>query len=226
MKYLLDLILVKKDEKMKFIKKYTKFKESLVIDLELQDVKDLMESLSVWHDALLSSIRAEEFDIFSTFHLPKEEFSDRMDLDELSENVEFINSLSSIGLKKSELQKSESFSTFLNKPCKFMFVYEINSNELENPQYLLFQSWIDSLDKWEDIKLYKVNDDAQKFYDKLASKVIELVDGDENYIYNTSNSNEWVIQNIEKANDTFKKVFRKDELEDFLKDKNIKINIL
>lgn len=211
---------------MKIIKKYTKFKESLVIDLEIQDVKELLESLSVWHDALLSSIRAEELDIFSTFHLPKEEFDYRLDLDELADNVEFINSLSSIGLKKSELQKSESFSTFLNKPCKFMFIYGINSNELENPQYLLFQSWIESLNKWEDISLFKVNDDAQKFYDKLASKVIELVDGDENYIYNTSNSNEWVIQNVEKANDTFKKVFRKDELEEFLKDKKIKINIL
>ena len=37
---------------------------------------------------------------------------------------------------------------------------------------------------------------------------------------------EQLIQNIEKANDVYKKVFRKDELEDFLKEKNIKINIL
>ena len=194
--------------------------------MELQDVKDLLESLNVWHDALLDSISAKEMNIFETFHLPKEEFSDKLDLDVLADNVEFINSLSSIGLKKSELQKSESFSTFLNKPCKFMFIYEINANELENPLYLLFQSWIESLDKWEDVKLFRVNDDAQRFYDKLTSRVIELVDGEENYIYNTSNGNEWVIQNVEKANDIYKKVFRKEELQDFLKDKKIKINII
>ena len=211
---------------MKFIKNFNKFKESIAIDLELQDVKDLLESLNVWHDALLDSISAKEMNIFETFHLPKEEFSDKLDLDVLADNVEFINSLSSIGLKKSELQKSESFSTFLNKPCKFMFIYEINANELENPLYLLFQSWIESLDKWEDVKLFRVNDDAQRFYDKLTSRVIELVDGEENYIYNTSNGNEWVIQNVEKANDIYKKVFRKEELQDFLKDKKIKINII
>lgn len=211
---------------MKFLKNYTRFKESVAIDLELHDVKDLLESLSVWHDALLDSISAKEMNIFDTFHLPVEDFSNKLDLDILSDNVEFINSLSSIGLKKSELQKSESFSTFLNKPCKFMFIYDKNANELENPLYLLFQSWIESLNKWEDVKLFKVNDDAQRFYDKLASRVIELVDGDENYIYNTSNGNEWVIQNVEKANDTYKKVFRKEELEEFLKDKKIKINVI
>lgn len=211
---------------MRFIKSYIGFKESIAIDLELQDVKDLLESLNVWHDALLDSISAKEMNLFDTFHLPREEFSDKLDLDILADNVEFINSLSSISLKKSELQKSESFSTFLNKPCKFMFIYDINSNELENPLYLLFQSWIESLDKWEEVKLYKVNDDAQRFYDKLASRVIELIDGEENYIYNTSNGNEWVIQNVEKANDTYKKVFRKEELQEFLKDKKIKINII
>lgn len=211
---------------MKFIKNFNKFKESIAIDLELQDVKDLLESLNVWHDALLDSISAKEMNIFETFHLPKEEFSDKLDLDVLADNVEFINSLSSIGLKKSELQKSESFSTFLNKPCKFMFIYEINANELENPLYLLFQSWIESLDKWEDVKLFRVNDDAQRYYDTLASRVIELIDGDQNYIYSTSNGNEWVIQNVEKANDIFKKVFRMSELEEFLKDKNIKVNVI
>lgn len=210
---------------MKFIKKYNKFKESLV-DLNLQDVKDLMESLSVWHDALLGSIRAEECDIFKTFHLIEGDFSTKLDLDDISDNVDFINSLSSIGLKKSELQKSDSFSTFLDKPCKFMFIYGINSNELENPEYLLFQSWIESLNKWEEMKLYKVRENAQRFYDKLSSKIIEILDDDDNYIYNTSNGSEWVIQNIEKVNDIYKKVFRNDELEEFLKDRNVKINIL
>ena len=200
--------------------------ESILIDLEYQRIEDLLESLNIWHDALLTSINAEEVDIFSTFNLPTDMFSDKLDLDFLDDNVEFINSLSSIALKKSELKNSEDFQTFLNKPCKFMFVYDINSNELENPVYLLFQTWNESLTKWEDVKLYKVNDDVKRFYDKLTSRTIEITDGDENYIYSTSNGNEWILQNSDKENDIYKKTFRKEELQDLVKERNVKINVI
>jgi hypothetical protein len=211
---------------MKYLKKYKQHKESIVVDLEFQNVEELLESLSLWHDALLNSISAEEVDIYDTFKLPSDLFSDKLDLDTLTDNVEFINSLSSIALKKSELKNSEDFQTFLNKPCKFMFVFDINSNELENPIYLLFQVWNEAIKKWEDVKLYKINDDVKKFYDKLTSKVIEILDGDENYIYETSNGNEWVLQNSEKENDIYKKIFRKEELQELLSDRNVKVNIL
>ena len=125
----------------------------------------------------------------------------------------FRSSLSSLALKKSELRNSDDYQTFLNKPCKFMFVYDINSNELENPVYLMMQIWNDTLDKWQEVKLYKVNDDVKKFYDKLTSRTIEIVDGDQNYIYTTSNGNEWVLQNRDKVNDVYKESFRKEELE-------------
>ena len=210
---------------MKYLKKYTIYKESIMVDLMFQNMVELLESLTIWHDALLSSISAEEVDIYETFHLPVEEYQDKLDLDFLEDHVEFINSLSSIALKKSGLQHSEDFQTFLNKPCKFMFIYGINRNELENPEYLLFQSWQETLEKWDDVKCYKVNDDLKKFYDKLSSRTIELID-DENYIYTTANGNEWVLQNVEKENDIYKRVFRKEELQDFLAERNIKINIL
>jgi hypothetical protein len=210
---------------MKFIKPYSKFKESLVIDLNFQDVEDLLESLTIWHDALLNSISAKEIDLFDTLKLPSE--LKELEFDTLSDNVEFINSLSSLALKKSQVLNSDDYQTFLNKPCKFMFIYDINSNEIENnPVYLLFQVWNDSLKKWEDLKLYKVNDNAKKFYDKLTSRTIEVVDADQNYIYQTSNGNEWVLQNLDKENDTFKKVFRREELQQMLKDKNVSINII
>jgi hypothetical protein len=211
---------------MKYLKKYKKFKESIVVDMTFQNVEELLESLSLWHDALLNSISAEEVDIYDTFKLPNDAFADKLDLDTLSDNVEFINSLSSIALKKSELKNSDDFQTFLNKPCKFMFIFDINTNELENPIYLLFQVWNETIKKWEDVKLYKINDDVKKFYDKLTSKVIEIVDGDENYIYETSNGNEWILQNSEKENDIYKKTFRKEELQDLLSDRNVKVNIL
>ena len=199
-----------------------------MVDLMFQNMVELLESLTIWHDALLSSIAAEEVDIYETFHLPVEEYQDKLDLDFLEDHVEFINSLSSISLKKSTLQYSDDYQTFINKPCKFMFIYGINRNELENPEYLLFQSWQETLEKWDDVKLYKVNDDVKKFYDKLSSRTIELIDtgSGENYIYNISNANEWVLQNSEKENDTYKKVFRKEELEDFLKNNKIKVEVL
>jgi len=49
---------------MNYIKKYKDYKESLTFDLEYQRFDDLMESLNIWHDALLSSVDAEEMDIF------------------------------------------------------------------------------------------------------------------------------------------------------------------
>jgi hypothetical protein len=211
---------------MRYLKGYKKFKESVVVDLTFQNVEELLESLNLWHDALLNAISAEEVDIYDTFKLPKE-MSDKVeDLDTLSDNVEFINSLSSIALKKSELKNSEDFQTFLNKPCKFMFIFDINSNELENPVYLLFQVWNESTNTWEGLKLYKVNDDVKKFYDKLTSRTIEILDGDENYIYQTSNGNEWILQNVDKQNDVYQKTFRREELQELLKDRNVQVNIL
>lgn len=211
---------------MKKLKTYSQFKESLVIDLNFQGIGDLLESLTVWYDALLSSIGAEEENIFDTLKLPQDDFSDKLDLDILGDNVEFINSLSSIALKKSPLQNSEDYQTFLNKPCKFMFLYDINSNELENPVYIIMQVYNDTISKWDNAKIYKIKDDVKKFYDKLTSRTIEIVDGDQNYIYSTSNGNEWVLQNKDKVNDVYKETFRKEELEELIKDKKIKINVI
>lgn len=211
---------------MRKLKTYNQFKESLVIDLSFQGIEDLLESLTVWHDALLSAVGAEEVNIFDTLKLPTDEFMPNLDLDFLSDSIEFINSLSSLALKKSELKNSDDYQTFLNKPCKFMFVYDINSNELENPVYLMMQVWNDTLNKWQDVKLYKVKDDVKKFYDKLTSRTIEIVDGDQNYIYTSDNANEWVLQNKDSVNDIYKETFRKEELEELVKDKKIKINVI
>ncbi len=209
---------------MKWIRTFKKYQESLKIDLTFDQI-DLMESLSIWHDVLLNSISAESVDILETLNLSKD-FIDKLDIDLLSENTEFINSLSSIGLKKSPVQNTDDFQTFINKPCKFLLIYDFNSSELENPEYILFQTWNETLKKWEDAKLYKVNDDIKKFYDKLTSKTIEIIDGNENYIYTTSNGNDWVLQNSQKQNDKFLKTFRKEELQKLLDENQVKINII
>ena len=210
---------------MKRLKTYEQYKESLSIDLRYNSI-DLMESISIWHDVLLSAISAKEEDIFDRFSLPKDEFAGKLDLDFLEDSVEFINSLSSIGMKKSAVQNTDDYQTFVNKPCKFMFVYMADRNELENPSYLIFQVWNESLGKWEDAKLYSVNDQVSKFYDKLTSKTVEISDGDENYIYQTSNGSDWVLQNSEKENDVYKKSFRKEELQQLLSDRNVGLTII
>ena len=205
---------------MKWLKSYAKYMESVSVDMGLQSV-DLMESLNVWHDALLDSIGAEEVDMFETFHLPADDYRGKLDLDFLDKDVEFLNSLSSIALKKSEVQKSDYFETFLNKPCKFMFVYGAEKNELENPEYLLFQSWQESLEKWDEVKLYRVMGDVQRFYEKLSSKTIEVIDGEDSYIYSASNVNDWVLKNVEKENDVYKRILRKEELQKLLSDRKL-----
>jgi hypothetical protein len=71
-----------------------------------------------------------------------------------------------------------------------------------------------------------VNGDIKNFYDKLSSKVIEVQDGGDKYIYQTSNGNEWTLQNVDKSNDIFKKYFRRDEFEKVLRDRRATINII
>jgi hypothetical protein len=107
-----------------------------------------------------------------------------------------------------------------------MFIYDFNANELENPEYLAFQTWNDTLKKWDETKLFKVKDDVKKFYDKLTSKTIEIVDGSENYIYSTSNGNDWELQNIDKENDIYTKILRKEELQKILDESKITLNII
>ena len=107
-----------------------------------------------------------------------------------------------------------------------MFIYGIESSELENPIYILFQVWNETQRKWSDVKLYKVNENVKKFYDKLSSKEIEVIDGDEKYIYVTSNGNDWLLKDEDKETDTYKKSLRKEELEKLLSERNVKISIV
>jgi len=209
---------------MKWIKDFKKYQESIQIDLTFTQI-DIMESLNILDDVLLSSIAAENVDLLSTLKLPVE-FQDKLDLDELSSNIEFINSISSIGLKKSALQNTDDFETFVNKPCRFILLYDFNANELENPDYILFQSYNSTIQKWDDTKLYKVKDDIKKFYDKLTSKTIEIIEGDVNYIYTTSNGNDWILQNVESQNDIYKKDISKDELQKIIDERKVVINII
>ena len=91
---------------------------------------------------------------------------------------------------------------------------------------MLYKVWNETNKEWEDVKFFKINGDVKNFYDKLSSKTIEVTDGDENYIYITSDGNTWELQNIDKENDVYKRFFRKEELQKVLDDRKVKISII
>ncbi len=204
---------------------YKKFIESININNLFQSI-DIMESLNIWHDNLISSIGGKEVDIFETLSLPKDKFQENLDITYLSNNIEFFNSISSLGLKKSPPQSTDDFETFINKPCKFMMLYDFNASELENPEYIIFQTWNESLKKWSDAKLFKISNDIKNFYDKLSSKTIEITDGDKNYIYLTSNGNDWELQNLDTANNDFPRFLTKEDLQKIVDTKSVKLSII
>ena len=206
---------------MKWIKEYKKYLEKIKFDLSVVNI-DINESLSIWYDSLLKSIGAEELDIYEVLKLSKEDKIDNLEV--LIKNNKFINNIANIGMKNSSIENTADFETFLRNPCRFVFISNIDSSELETPNYIILQNFVNK--KWDSCKIYKVNDNINKFYDKLSSKIIEVEDGDNKYIYNTSNGNEWILQNSDKANDTFKKYLRKDDFEVMIKDNKVKINII
>jgi hypothetical protein len=212
--------------------------ENKTINISISDIDNfnLMESLSIWHDDLISSIGGKEMDIFDTLHMQKKDYEpigkSPLDLDylcgsgEKSPDERFINSLASIQLKKSQVQNTDDYETFLNKPCKFMFIYGTESNELENPLYLMIQVWLESSSSWTRTKLYKIEGDSNKFYDKLSSKTIEITDGGDSYTYTTSNGNEWTLEDEGEENDTYKKLLTKQEMQDLVEGRDVKIKII
>ncbi len=187
---------------MKFLKNYINF---------------IKESLNIWYDSLLNSINAEEVDI-NTLNLGKI----NTDLHILNNDKKFIDLLSKSGLKKSDMEDSTNYETFLSTPCRFMFISDIKASELQTPYYLLMQIYNQSLGQYETTKCYKINADIKNFYDQLSTKTISVEDNGSHYIYDTSNSNEWTLTS-NNSNDTYKNIFRKEDLENIIKTRNAKI---
>lgn len=215
---------------MRYLKSYKNFSESLSYDILGFNV-DLHESLSIWHDDLLASM--EKIDLYEKFMLDKKDFFPKISIDELSSKTEFINALSSLKLKKGIIENTDDSQTFINGSCKFMFIYGNESSELEtfpnpptNPIYLLFQTWNEDKNEWNEIELYLPKEDIKKFYDKLSSRKIEILDGDKKFEYETSNGNEWELIDKNQKDDTYQEILRKDELERVIADRNAKLKIL
>src|SRR5574344_1031813 len=153
--------------------------------------------------------------------------TEKINIKKISINIEFANSFASIGLKKSKIQNSDDFQTFIDTSIKWMCIYYINDNELDDPVYIIIESWDADREEWQTPKMYKINGMFKSFYDKLSSKTIELIDNNKNYIYTTSDGNTWELQNVDNKNKIYKVSFTRDELNKLLKDnKNIKVDLI
>lgn len=169
------------------------------------------KSFKIWHDMLLKSIKATEKNVFFELKLNKKYFIDKMDIDLLIKDEKFIKNLKKMNLNPSQIYYTDDYNTFVNKPCKFLLLYNINDIELDNPKYILFQSWNNILMKWSELKLYEINDDINKFFNILISKTMKLKYKNKEFIYKTNNTSEWKLIKGE-TNNYFKKYMRTDDI--------------
>lgn len=215
---------------MKIMKKYKEFISENVFTEDIVDTfidVDILESIVTDTEELLNSIKAEEFDFYSTFNLDRStsfEF-----IENLYNNEHFEKVLDENDLKKENIESTIESETFIDKTIdiKFFLIHKKDDNQLSQPIAIIFQSKPRKSNNWNEIKAYKVKEDMRKFYDKLSSKTIEIKKGNKNYIYNTSNSgNDWILQNIDLEDDTFKQSITKDDIKAILSDKDVNITIV
>lgn len=177
---------------------------------------ELYESLSVIKDTLLKSINAEEINSISLIGI---NIKDR-DIETLYNNDDFIQSIAKYGYVKSEIFNTVDYETFLTKNFKFILLSKVGKNSLDNPDYIIIQDDVGIL-------LYKINGAIKDFYDKLTSKVIEIIYKNNKYIYKTATKNEWLLQTNNESG-VFKKILREDDLFSLLNSmrKDVVVNII
>lgn len=204
------------------------YKQFLFENIAFRSI-DILESLVTNTENLLKTIDAKEVNLFDTFKLKRDDFDVDFDLNFVFENKGFNTYLNDNELKKSDIESTDDSETFLEKTydIRFFSIHRLNQSELESPQFIILQSKPREDEKWNPVRCYKVNGDMRKFYDELTSKTIELVKGDNKFVYVTSNSgNDWVLQNIEDKDDNFKETLSNSEIRKLLVDNSINITII
>jgi hypothetical protein len=220
------------------MKKYSSFLfENLLKDIEnieLTNISlelDILESIVTDSDELLNTIKAKEVDLFQTFELNPDQLKSNFTLQELYDNQNFNKSIGKKGYKKNELESTEETETFMDDTIvvKFFSIYKKDASELDQPEFILYQSKKRKSKEWGQVKCYKVNDNMKNFYDKLTNKSVEIKKGDKTYVYVTSNSgNDWQLQKSVKNQDTdkFKEYMSNNDIKAVLMDDDVSITIL
>lgn len=203
-----------------WIRKFRKFKESILIDLENMDIKELNESMNIFIDSLLRSIDAQKIELNEIINNQI-----NSDLIFLDKNSDFISKLSDIGLRKSDIINSKDYETYLNIPCRFIFLYAKNSSELDNPLFILMQIYDEGKNIWSKTNTYKINGNINNFYNQLSSKTIEIEDNGSKFIYETGDTNTWTLKSVEET-EVYKRTLSNEELKDTLEKTKAKVKII
>lgn len=195
----------------------------------LTDIKEISvsESIVTNSDELLKSINAEQVLMGDIFDFNSQNFDN---IDILYKDPKFISILDKKGMKKNNIEYTKDCETFLKDSVniKFFLIFKKEDSEIDpNPLYIVFQSKNGYGNKWDSIKMYKVNGNIKYFYDKLSSKIIELKRGNKNYIYRTSNAgNDWKLQNIQNRDEFFKDIMSNEEIKKIINDGKTSISII
>lgn len=188
---------------MKFLENFDTF--------EPKTIDELLEKLSIVEESILDSIDAELVNIES--FLTEDIYIG--DIEDLNKNHMLDSILRSKGLKKNKVEYTDDYETFLVSPFKFFLAQDKRKNSLQNPDYIFIQTYNQTKNEWNNVRLYKINGDFNNFYDKLSNRTIEIEHGDSTYLYQTSNKNQWDLVNREPSED-FPKNVRKEDLIDIL----------
>jgi hypothetical protein len=194
---------------------------------EFVNEKSSIKDIKVTIEELMDIINDNELNLMTTFNLDGENVTEKDNISKLYSDAQFNKNLDKKKLKKGKLQDTKDSETLLdeNYVLRFFFVYEKDSNELEEPKYILVQYYNKSTNEVSEIMLFENNDSINKFYETLTDTTIEIQRGKKDYIYQTSNSgNNWELKNPKQVKGKFKDELDADQIDDLLKDKKIKLN--
>lgn len=194
---------------------------------EFVNEKNSIKDIKVTIEELMDIINDNELNLMTTFNLEGENVTEKDNISKLYSDAQFNKNLDKKKLKKGKLQDTKDNETLLddNYILRFFFVYDKDSNELEEPKYILVQYYNKSTNEVSEIMLFENEDSINKFYETLTDKTIEIKKGSKDYIYQTSNSgNNWELKNPNQVQGKFKDEMDADQIDDLLGDKNIKLN--
>ena len=180
-------------------------------------------NLSITIDDLLSSL-GEPVDIFKLFEINRDQVNTNGDIKDLFDNSDFGHNLDKKNFKKSNLEDTSDDETLLdsNTSLRFFFILKKDLIQIEEPSYVIVQ-YI-SNNKKSDIKGFSNDNNINEFYKKLTDSVIELSNGKDTYVYQTSNGgNDWELRNVQMENSDMVGELGKDELNNLITKLKLKI---
>jgi hypothetical protein len=187
----------------------------------------LNESISTSIDQLLQSIDAEQIEFYYTLGINKDKFLGK-NIQEIYDDSDFNNALYNKKLKKSDLTSTFETENFIKKQydIKFFFLIDRDVPKIDTPKYIILQ-YSEKNMIWSDVYMYSVNGNIRNFFESMTSRTIEIIDGDNIYIYQTSNSgNNWTLQNVDDKTETFKDFLENDDIRNILNTKKLELNII